>query len=75
AWGWAWLVLGGGLLAGAYVFRVLGHVFGCSVRLERHERVPGLMAWSTLALALVSVALGFAGAASLELLALHGGRP
>jgi len=75
AWGWAWLVLGGGLLAGAYVFRVLGHAFGRSVRLERHERVPGLMAWSTLALALVSVVLGFAGAASLELLALHGGRP
>jgi formate hydrogenlyase subunit 3/multisubunit Na+/H+ antiporter MnhD subunit len=75
AWGWAGLVLLGGLLAGAYVFRVLGHAFGRGPASPDHRPVPGVMAWSTLALALVSVALGFAGAASLELLALHGGRP
>lgn len=75
AWGWAWLVLGGGLLAGGYVFRVLGHAFGRGPGAPDHRPVPALMAGSTLALALVSVALGFAGGASLELLAQHGGRP
>lgn len=75
AWGWASLVLAGGLLAGGYVFRVLGHAFGRGPAGPEHRPVPATMAWSTLALALVSVALGFAGAASLELLSLHGDRP
>ncbi|WP_422126908.1 complex I subunit 5 family protein [Thioalkalivibrio sulfidiphilus] len=74
AWGWASLVLAGGLLAGGYVFRVLGHAFGRGPVNPDHRPVPAVMVWSTLVLALVSVALGFAGAASLELLALHGGR-
>ncbi|ACL73738.1 complex I subunit 5 family protein [Thioalkalivibrio sulfidiphilus] len=74
AWGWASLVLAGGLLAGGYVFRVLGHAFGRGPVDPDHRPVPAVMVWSTLVLALVSVALGFAGAASLELLALHGGQ-
>jgi multicomponent Na+:H+ antiporter subunit D len=73
AWGWTWMVLAGGLLAGAYVFRVLGHAFGRGGRSGDYRPVPAVMVWSTLILALVSVALGFAGAASLELLALHWG--
>lgn len=67
-WGWAVLVLGGGLLAGAYVFRVLGHAFGRSTPAGDNDPVPGIMAWSALVLALVSVAIGFAGAPALALL-------
>jgi multicomponent Na+:H+ antiporter subunit D len=71
AWGWAILVLAGGLLSGAYVFRVLGHAFVRDRAAVRRETVPPLMAWSVLVLALVSVALGFAGAPVLELLSRH----
>ncbi|OOG24727.1 oxidoreductase [Thioalkalivibrio denitrificans] len=73
AWGWALLVLVGGLLSGAYVFRVLGHGFIRDLAVTQHHPVPALMSWSVLALALVSVALGFAGAPALELLTRHGG--
>jgi multicomponent Na+:H+ antiporter subunit D len=73
AWGWAVLVLVGGLLSGAYVFRVLGHAFVRDVASRPPDAVPALMTWSVLALALVSVALGLAGAPALELLSRHAG--
>lgn len=73
-WGWALLVLAGGLLAGAYVFRVLGRAFAHGP-IESGEAVPPVMEWSALGLALASVALGFAGAPVLALLAIGGDMP
>jgi multicomponent Na+:H+ antiporter subunit D len=71
-WGWALLVLAGGLLAGAYVFRVLGRAFMFGPA-DRGNGVAPVMEWSALGLALVSVALGFAGTPALALLAQSGG--
>ncbi|MBK1692935.1 complex I subunit 5 family protein [Ectothiorhodospira mobilis] len=65
---WAVGVVAGGLLTGAYVFRLLGPAFrpgpGRSGR-----PVPVLREGVTLALALVCVLLGFAGSAGLRLIA------
>lgn len=72
AWGWAALVLGGGLLAGAYVFRVLGHAFTRSARTVHAGPLPGVMRWTVLLLALASVGLGLAGVPVLELLSRQG---
>lgn len=73
-WGWAILVLAGGLLASAYIFRVLGHAFIHGPAEPGHPVAP-VMEWSALALALVAVALGLAGAPILELLAQTGDGP
>ncbi|ANB01525.1 complex I subunit 5 family protein [Ectothiorhodospira sp. BSL-9] len=66
-WPWAVVVVVGGLLAGAYVFRLLGPAF-LAGRGSPGRPIAGIMEWSTLGMALVSILLGFAGAASLELL-------
>ncbi|MFW2132960.1 oxidoreductase, partial [Ectothiorhodospira haloalkaliphila] len=66
-WPWAVVVVVGGLLAGAYVFRLLGPAF-LAGRGSPGRPIAGIMEWSTLGMALVSIALGFAGAASLQLL-------
>jgi formate hydrogenlyase subunit 3/multisubunit Na+/H+ antiporter MnhD subunit len=55
---WAVVLLAGGLLTAAYVFRVIGHAFmqspGAAVR-----GAPGTMQWAALLLAFGAVALGF----------------
>lgn len=66
-WPWAVVVLIGGLLAGAYVFRLLGPAF-LAGRGSPGRLIAGIMEWSTLGMALVSIVLGFAGVASLHLL-------
>lgn len=75
AWALAWLILAGGLFAGGYVFRVLGHAFGRGSTNQALAPISAVLPWSALALALVSVALGFAGPAALELLARRGEWP
>ncbi|WP_090209099.1 proton-conducting transporter membrane subunit [Ectothiorhodospira magna] len=67
-WGWAVVVLGGGLLAGAYVFRLLGPAFEPGPG-DRGRPLPAIMEWVPLSLALLTIALGFAGTPALALLA------
>lgn len=68
AWPWAVGVVAGGLLAGAYVFRLLEPVFRPGPG-RPGRPVPALREGVTLALALVCVLLGFAGSAGLQLIA------
>ncbi|MDP2400349.1 MAG: proton-conducting transporter membrane subunit, partial [Actinomycetota bacterium] len=69
AWPWAAVVLGGGLLAAAYVFRVVGifmaQPLGDTPLADAH---PAL-SWVPLALALASVFLGVFGQPVLDLIA------
>ncbi|MBK1672014.1 oxidoreductase [Ectothiorhodospira shaposhnikovii] len=67
-WIWALVVLGGGLLAGAYVFRLLGPAFEPGPA-DRGRPLPAVMEWVPLALALLTIGLGFAGTPALSLLA------
>lgn len=72
-WWWALAVAAGGLLAAAYVFRVLRHALA-----EPHpdavrdapiaNPLPRRMFWPPMLLALIAVALGFAGQALLPFL-------
>lgn len=56
-------LVGGGLLTAAYVFRALGRALrpGTGRAFESAGTVSPLMAWSTLGLGLLSIALGFSG--------------
>ena len=65
------VIAGGGLLAGAYLFRILGRAFVPSAGQPR-ARVPAAMDWSAFLLALVALSLGFAAAPVLRLLAIGG---
>lgn len=76
-WFWGVGVVAGGLLAGAYVFRLLGPAFRSGPG-RPGRPVPVLREGVTLVLALVCVLLGFAGSAGLQLIAAtpgggHGG--
>jgi multicomponent Na+:H+ antiporter subunit D len=75
-WWWALVIALGGLLSAAYVFRVLRYgLLSPDPRsggaLHHSEgRLPGIMLWSPLALAIGAIALGFAGAALAPMLAI-----
>lgn len=57
-WWWAIILIIGGLLAGAYVFKVIGHSF-TQARISHDARiVPVSMEWAALVLALMAVLLG-----------------
>lgn len=58
-WDLAAVMLIGGLLAAAYVFKPLGHSFTQASEPHEPHRVPRSMEWTALALALSSVLLGF----------------
>lgn len=67
-WAIATVMLIGGLLAAAYIFKVLGHVFTqASASHEVHE-VPAGMQWAALILAIGAVLLGFLATPLLALL-------
>ena len=72
-WGYAMVILLGGLLAAAYVFKVIGHAF-TQVQTEdvtaENRAVPALMQWSALVLASGSILLGCYPAFLLEWLAI-----
>lgn len=73
AWAWVALLLGGSLLAAAYLFRVLALAFdpsGARSTARPARCVHPLMELSALGLALLAIALGFASAPLLELLPL-----
>lgn len=67
-----WLLVGvmliGGLLAAAYIFKVLGHAFTTADIPHEAIHVPASMQWSALFLALAAIALGFLSPQLLDLL-------
>lgn len=68
-YGWVAVVIGGGLLAAAYVFRVLRQAFLLAPEDSRFHPVPRAMEWTAFALAAASVVLGLRGVELMELLA------
>ena len=68
-WGWVAVVIGGGLLAAAYVFKVLRQAFLLAPEDSRFHPVPRAMEWTAFALAAASVLLGLRGVELMELLA------
>jgi formate hydrogenlyase subunit 3/multisubunit Na+/H+ antiporter MnhD subunit len=69
-WWWALVMAAGTLLAAAYTFRVLRLAFAGDTPVGKTHAVPSVMEWATLALALVTIGVGFAAPLLLELLAL-----
>lgn len=67
-WGYAAVILAGGLLATAYVFRFFSRAFSHAAAGLLAVKVPRRMEWSALALALCAMALGLTGAHVLDLL-------
>lgn len=67
-WGWALVLIGGGALTAAYVFRVLGFAFTTAPHHHESHSVPGTMEWTALLLALGAVLLGFVAPWALPLL-------
>jgi len=72
-WWWAIPIVGGGLLAAAYVFRVVACVFAPSDPMSRGERAPWRMEWTALGFSLAALGIGFAAPQVLVLL--HSGAP
>ena len=63
------VVIGGGLLAAAYVFRVLRQAFLQAPESTRFHAVPRSMEWVAFGLAAASVLLGLRGVELMNLLA------
>ena len=71
-WGWAAVAIAGGLLAAAYVYRVLRQAFLLAPADSHFQPVPPVMEWIALTLAAASVLLGLRGTELLVLLAVVG---
>ncbi|MDT8364806.1 MAG: proton-conducting transporter membrane subunit [Nitrosomonas sp.] len=72
-WGYATVIVLGGILAAGYIFKVIGHAFTQAQTEEaipETRPVPALMEWSALALASGSILLGWYPALLLEWLAI-----
>ena len=65
---WAAIIIVGGLLTAAYVFRVVGFAFTRSEHHHERHNVPATMEWTALLLALGAVLLGFVAPWALPLL-------
>jgi formate hydrogenlyase subunit 3/multisubunit Na+/H+ antiporter MnhD subunit len=57
-WWWGIILIVGGLLTGAYVFKVIGYAFIESDLPHEHRAVPKRMEWVALIMALLAIALG-----------------
>jgi len=57
-WWWALILIMGGLLTAAYVFKVVGYAFTQAEVTHEASRVPAGMEWTALVLALAAVLLG-----------------
>lgn len=68
-WGWAAVVIAGGLLAALYVFRVVRQAFWNSETTPQLAPVPRTLEWTAFVLAAASVLLGLRGIEVLNLLA------
>lgn len=71
-WPLAAVAIGGGLLAAAYVFRVLRQAFLAAPPAQHFHPVPRTLEWTAFALAAASVLLGLRGAELARLLAAGG---
>jgi len=67
-WYWALVIIVGGVLTAAYVFRVLGSAFTESSQEHEEHAVPRVMELTALTLALAAVGLGFLAPWTLPLL-------
>jgi multicomponent Na+:H+ antiporter subunit D len=67
-WWWVAVMLVGGLLAAAYIIRVLSHAFTNVSEPRRPHPIPPVMEWTALALAVLAVGLGLAASWPAELL-------
>lgn len=67
-WGWAFIIVLGGLLAAGYVFRVLARAFAQVSSTANYRPVPWFMEWSALLLALMAVVLGLIAQTPLTLI-------
>ena len=67
-WGWVAVILAGTALAIGYVMRLVSRAFTEPERTPAFARVPRLMEWTALALALVAAFMAMASQAPLELL-------
>lgn len=57
-WWWGIILILGGLLAAAYVFKVIGHAFTQAEVSHEARAVPAAMEWAALTLALAAILLG-----------------
>ncbi|MFP7754701.1 complex I subunit 5 family protein [Thermodesulfobacteriota bacterium B35] len=67
-WWWAMPLIAGGLLTGAYVFRVIGHAFTPSDLPRTSRTVPLRMEWTALLMAMLAIALGLVASWPLALM-------
>lgn len=67
-WGWIVVIIAGGLLTAAYVFKVLRHAFVRTEQSATFRPLPGMLEWPAFLLALASLALGLRAGDVLELL-------
>jgi len=72
-WGWVVVVIGGGLLAAAYVFKVLRQAFLLAPASAHFHRVPRAMEWSAFLLAAASVLIGLRATEGVALLGVEFG--
>ncbi len=57
-WWWGVILIIGGMLTAAWVFKVVGHAFTQSGAFHDSREVPKTMEWSALAMALIAISLG-----------------
>lgn len=71
-WALAAVIVGGGVLTAAYVFKVIGSTFTSAAAEQSHppQPVANRMEWAAMALACAAVALGFVAQPLLEILAI-----
>lgn len=67
-WGWIAVMIAGGLLTAAYVFKVLRHAFLRSDRVSVYRPLPRMLEWPAFLLAIASLALGLRATDLLQLL-------
>lgn len=67
-WGWVVVMIAGGLLTAAYVFKVLRHAFLPAHEHTRFRPLPRMLEWPPFLLALASLALGLRAGELLTLL-------
>jgi multicomponent Na+:H+ antiporter subunit D len=67
-WWWALVIVGGGLLAAGYIFRFFSTLFAYVPEPPAKTPVPGLMEWSALGLACLSILLGLTAAVPIKLI-------
>jgi formate hydrogenlyase subunit 3/multisubunit Na+/H+ antiporter MnhD subunit len=72
-WWWCGLLILGGLLAGAYVFRFFSLTFGYLPEVAQGRRVPAIMEWAALGLAVCTMILGLTAPTVIRLL--YAGNP